>query len=204
MGHSQAEKTATHERIVQVAARRFRESGLDGVGVADVMKEAGLTVGGFYRHFDSRDALVTEAVAAALEAWRAQLDQSRDPAAPLEAVLDAYLSEAHRDAPGTGCALAALAGDVARSGSQPRTLYTEQVHRSLSGMAARLGGTADARADAILTLSAMVGALALSRAVSDPALSREILDTVRTGLKAKIAAGPAPGDTPAPEIGEAS
>ncbi len=200
MGHSQADKTATHERIVQVAAKRFREAGLEGVGVADVMKEAGLTVGGFYRHFDSRDALVTEAIAAAFEAWRGQL-AAAGPAPSLEALLNAYLSEAHRDAPGTGCALAALAGDVARSGPEPRVLYTEQVQRSLAGMVARFGDAAESRGRAVLTLSAMVGALTLSRAVSDPALSREILDTVRTAL---IAAAPPLRDTAASEAGEPS
>ncbi len=200
MGHSQAEKNATHERIVQVAAKRFREAGLEGVGVADVMKEAGLTVGGFYRHFDSRDALVAEAIEAAFKASRAQLDAAA-PAPSLEALLNAYLSEAHRDAPGTGCALAALAGDVGRSGAQPRSLYTGQVQRSLAAMTARFGDTADSRGRAILTLSAMLGALSLSRAVSDPVLSREILDSVRTAL---IAAAPPPRDTAAPEAGEPS
>lgn len=94
MGHSQAEKAATHQRIVDVAARRFRELGLDGIGVADVMKEAGMTVGGFYKHFESRDELVTEALEVAfksLDVWEARAENLA------QAVRD-YLSEAHRDA----------------------------------------------------------------------------------------------------------
>src|SRR5258708_32031025 len=74
MGHSRAEKTKTHKRIVKIASRRFREKGLAGVGIADLMKEAGLTVGGFYKHFDSRDALVAEAVSSAFGAWKRQID----------------------------------------------------------------------------------------------------------------------------------
>src|SRR5258708_35125247 len=108
MGHSRRDKQTTHERIVRVAAKRFRERGLDGIGVADVMKEAGMTVGGFYKHFESRDELVTEALSAAftsLDAWEARAENLA------QAVRD-YLSEAHRDAPGKGCALGALLGDV--------------------------------------------------------------------------------------------
>ena len=73
MGHSQADKAQTHERIVAIASRRFRERGLEGIGVADVMKEAGLTVGGFYKHFDSREALVVEALAASFGTWQGQI-----------------------------------------------------------------------------------------------------------------------------------
>lgn len=100
MGHSQAEKAATHQRIVDVAARRFRELGLDGIGVADVMKEAGMTVGGFYKHFESRDELVTEALEVAfksLDIWEARAENLA------QAVRD-YLSEAHRDARPRLCA----------------------------------------------------------------------------------------------------
>jgi TetR/AcrR family transcriptional repressor of nem operon len=77
MGHSKAEKTKTHKRIVAIASKKFREKGLAGVGIADVMKEAGLTVGGFYKHFDSRDDLVAEAVGSALGAWKRQVEPPR-------------------------------------------------------------------------------------------------------------------------------
>src|SRR5260370_2921695 len=117
MGHSKAEKAKTHKRIVAIASKRFREEGLVGVGIADLMKEAGLTVGGFYKHLDSRDDLVAEAVGSALGAWKRQVDAAASGGPPVtyDAFVDDYLSEAHRNHPSTGCPVGALAGDVARS-----------------------------------------------------------------------------------------
>ncbi len=94
MRHSKAEKAKTHERIVAIASKRFREKGLAGIGIADLMKEAGLTVGGFYKHFDSRDALVAEAVGGALELWKRQVDAavSGGPPVTYESLVDEYLS----------------------------------------------------------------------------------------------------------------
>jgi TetR/AcrR family transcriptional repressor of nem operon len=98
MGYSKSDKAETHTRIVRVAAKRFRERGLDGIGVADVMKEAGVTVGGFYKHFDSRDELVVEALATAFQ----DLDRWEEHTDTLTKALGNYLSEEHRDAPGEG------------------------------------------------------------------------------------------------------
>src|SRR5260370_14588116 len=105
MGHARAEKAKPHKRIVAIASKRFREEGLAGFGIADLMKEAGLTVGGFYKHFDSREDLVAEAVGSALGAWRRQVDAAASGGPPVtyESLVDDYLSEAHRDQPGTGC-----------------------------------------------------------------------------------------------------
>src|ERR1700757_3811983 len=105
MRHSKAEKTKTHQRIVAIASKRFREEGLVGIGIADLMKEAGLTVGGFYKHFNSRDALVAEAVGLALELWKNQLDAAASGGPPVtyDSLVDQYLSDAHRDHPGVGC-----------------------------------------------------------------------------------------------------
>src|SRR5258708_32092995 len=127
MGHSQAEKAKTHKRIVQIASKRFREDGLVGVGVADVMKEAGLTVGGFYKHFDSRDDLVAEALSVALGRLKRQMDAAASGGPPLTyaKVVDDYLSEAHRDKPGVGCPISALAGEIARGDKRTRSLATE-------------------------------------------------------------------------------
>src|ERR1700684_130139 len=108
MGHAKRDKQTTHERIVSVAARRFRERGLEGIGVADVMKEAGVTVGGFYKHFGSRDALVVEALATAFK----DLDVWEENTPDMAHLLQNYLTEAHRDAPGAGCALGALLGYI--------------------------------------------------------------------------------------------
>ena len=107
MGHSQTQKTKNHERIVRIAAKRLREKGLEGVGIADLMNEVGLTVGGFYKHFDSRDDLVTEALRSAFGTWRRQADAAASGGPPMTyaKLVDDYLSEAHRDHPGTGCAI---------------------------------------------------------------------------------------------------
>jgi len=180
MGHSKKDKRATHARIVRVAARRFRERGLAGIGVSDVMKEAGLTVGGFYKHFESRDELVVEALATAFK----DLDVWEEHTKGLPQLLQNYLTEAHRDAAGTGCAMGALLGDMTRGSKSARAVYTARVKRSLAFSSALLPASppSDKRGRALLILTALLGAINLSRAVSDPALSREILHEVREQL----------------------
>ena len=180
MGYSKSDKAETHARIVKVAAKRFRERGLEGIGVADVMKEAGVTVGGFYKHFGSRDELVVEALATAFK----DLDVWEEHTPDMAHLLQNYLTEAHRDAPGTGCAMGALLGDMTRGSKSARALYTERVKRSLAFFGALLPSSqrSDKRGRALLILTALLGALNLSRAVSDPNLSREILQGVREEL----------------------
>src|SRR6202046_2360964 len=124
MGHSQSDKEKNHQRIVEIAARKIRESGIDGPGVAEVMKEAGLTHGGFYKHFDSRDDLIAEAVTAAIEQGQSDLSKAVEAAAdPLEAFLEEYVSEKHGDDPGTGCTVGALGAHAARADPQGRATY---------------------------------------------------------------------------------
>ena len=187
MGHSQTEKKKNHERIVRTASKRLREKGLEGVGIADLMKEVGLTVGGFYKHFESRDDLVVEALRSAFGTWRRQSDAAASGGQPLTyaKLVDDYLSEAHRDHPGSGCAISALTGEIARSGKRTRALLTEEIRNAFQLIADLTPGKDEgpARSGAILTLSALVGAIGLSRAVSDEALSREILKTVGELLK---------------------
>jgi len=180
MGYSKSDKAETHTRIVKVAAKRFRELGVEGIGVADVMREAGVTVGGFYKHFGSRDELVVEALAAAFK----DLDVWEERTADMAHLLQNYLTEAHRDAPGTGCAMGALVGDMTRGSKSARALYTARVKRSLAFFSALLPSNrrSDKRRRALLILSALLGAINLSRAVSDPNLSREILHGVREEL----------------------
>jgi TetR/AcrR family transcriptional repressor of nem operon len=180
MGYSKSDKAETHARIVSVAAKRFRELGLEGIGVADVMEEAGVTVGGFYKHFGSRDELVVEALAAAFK----DLDVWEEHTADMAHLLQNYLTEAHRDVPGTGCAMGALVGDMTRGSKSARALYTARVKRSLAFFSALLPSNppSDKRGRALLILSALLGAINLSRAVSDPNLSREILHGVREEL----------------------
>src|SRR5260370_29110435 len=117
MGYSKAQKEKTHKRIVAIASKRFREKGLGGFGIAELMKEAGLTVGGFYKHFDSRDELVAEAVSAAFGIWHRPKSTAESRAQPFSFAkrIDDYLSDVHRRNPGTACAFSALAPEIARS-----------------------------------------------------------------------------------------
>jgi len=190
MRHSKAEKARTHERIVAIASKRFREEGLAGIGIADLMKDAGLTVGGFYKHFNSRDALVAEAVGSALELWKRQVDAAASGGPPVtyESLIDEYLSEAHRNHPGTGCPVSALAGDLARTDRRTRALVSRKVQDNIELLATLIRNTnktdsSSARAQAVLTYCALVGAIGMARAVSDEELSREILKTAAQRLK---------------------
>jgi TetR/AcrR family transcriptional regulator, transcriptional repressor for nem operon len=180
MGHSQVDKEKNHQRIVEIAARKIRESGIDGPGVAEIMKEAGLTHGGFYKHFDSRDDLVAEAVDAAIEQGQSDLGKAVEGAAdPLAAFLEEYVSEKHRDHPGTGCTVVALGADAARADPRVRAAYGAQVEKYIVRMEELLGGGEDARRKAIAAVTSMVGAVLISRAIDDPDLSAEILAEVR-------------------------
>ena len=178
MGHSQDEKTRNHDRIVEIAARRIREQGTDGPGVAEIMREAGLTHGGFYKHFGSRDALIAEAAQRSYdESGRASEAVVRDAEDPLRAFVDWYLSGDHRDDPGTGCAVVALGADVPRAGTDVRDAYTEQVRRYLAHLE-ELRGTGDET----VALATLVGAMLLARAVNDAELSARILHEAREAL----------------------
>jgi TetR/AcrR family transcriptional repressor of nem operon len=186
---SQAQATQNRERIVDTAARLFRERGMAGVSVADVMAEAGLTHGGFYKHFASKDALVAEAATLAFAQQAARVgdagptDGSPSASAPesaatgRRALVGAYLSAAHRDDPGNGCPTAGFGGDVARAagGDGTRAAYAKGVE----GFARLLSGDDDPD---LITLSTMVGALILSRATAGTDLSDRILTAARTAL----------------------
>lgn len=192
MGNSRADKAESHDRIVRVAAARFRESGVDGIGVADLMKDAGLTHGGFYRHFDSREVLVAEAIEHALhdgsQAIVALANSNLDRPTLLAALVDGYLSAAHRDGLATSCAVTTLAGDVARCNDRTRSAYTRQVDTYLVVLTKLIASDKQTlrRVKAITALSALVGAVSLARAVNDEKLSREILETVADELKAHL------------------
>jgi TetR/AcrR family transcriptional regulator, transcriptional repressor for nem operon len=118
----------TAEQLARLAAKRFRERGFEDIGVANVMKDAGVTVGGFYKHFGSRDELVVEALATAFK----DLDIWEEHTADIAQFLQNYLTEPYRDAPGTGCAMGALLGDMTRGSKSARALYTGRVKRSLA------------------------------------------------------------------------
>ena len=171
------------ERIVASAARAFRERGFEGAAVADIMSDAGLTHGGFYGHFASKDQLEAESCAAALAVGAARWSRLADdePDTALGKIVDSYLSARHRDDPGTGCVFAALGGETARGSRGVRHAFEEGVRARLSALTRVVKGRAEAtrRRRAIVALSGMVGALVLARAVDDKALSEEILGAAR-------------------------
>src|SRR5258706_5010195 len=190
MRHSRTEKAKAHERIVTIAAKKFREEGLAGIGIADLMKEAGLRVGGFYKHLKSRDALVAEAVGSALEMWKERIDAAAagGPRVTYDSLVDDYLSEAHRNYPGMGCPVGALAGDLARSDKHTRAVATRKIRDNIELLAGLIRdknkmGKDTARSRAVMTYCAMVGAISMALAVSDEELSGEILKTVARHLK---------------------
>lgn len=184
---SREQAAENRERVLETATRMFRERGFDGVGVAEIMQSAGLTHGGFYGQFDSKEALAAESCNRAFEFAVARLERFGD--ADLAKYLDRYLSESHRDRPGQGCPMPALAGDVPRQGKPVRKSFADGVERFIAALETaylRRDAASDekARAHALTTASALVGALVLSRATAkaSPQLSREILESVRAEL----------------------
>ena len=168
-------------RVVATSSALFREKGVDGVGISDLMSEAGLTHGGFYKQFGSKAELVEEACALALDDtmafWDGYLEGAAEPRARF---IRAYLSQQQRDRVGEGCLLPALAGEARRESPAIRSIFT----RAIRSYADRLdqpeeARTSQTRSEALSTLSEMVGAILLARVTDDPQLSNEILDAAR-------------------------
>lgn len=184
VSRDQAEKN--RGEVIAVASRLFRERGYDGVGLAELMKAAGLTHGAFYGQFGAKAELEALASERALGEGLAKLAQIATTASQggMEAVANYYLSEAHRDAMAGGCALAALAPDAAREDEGVRAKFTDGITAHLDLLASLLTHpTQDQRADrAAAILSMMVGALALARATQDAVLSRQILAAAMKGI----------------------
>jgi TetR/AcrR family transcriptional repressor of nem operon len=179
---SRAQAADNRERIVDAAAQLFRERGFAGIGVADLMKEAGLTHGGFYGHFSSKDELIAEASARALgrslALWSKLADRAPDD--PLSAIAGVYLTSKHRDNPGAGCLLAALGPDVSREGPAVRRAVAEYLRSAFDFLAKLIpvkSKTAK-RKKAIAIYASLVGGMVMARAVNERALSQEILDAV--------------------------
>jgi TetR/AcrR family transcriptional regulator, transcriptional repressor for nem operon len=175
-----------HDRILTIAAEMFRERGFDGVGVADLMEKAGMTHGGFYNHFASKEALIAEASAKGFVET-----SERYVGYNVGDVIDAYISRQHRDARGQGCPAAALSGEAARLADDTRAVFGEGIaglFAALEGsLAAKHSERADARAQAISLLAQAVGAVVLSRACPDASpLADEILETCRADCHAAV------------------
>jgi len=184
---SKEQMAENRERILDTAAQLFRERGFDGIGVADLMKSAGLTHGGFYGHFDSKDDLMAQASSRAFAQLTAGWEQlakqaEADPRATLER---AYLSPRHRDAPGHGCLLAALGADAARQGPGVRKAVTQGLTTMVDLLVSVMPGRTKAarRQKALADYASLVGALVLARAVDDAALSEEILQATASALQ---------------------
>lgn len=189
-----AAKEATHERIVSVAARAIRRQGYHGTGVADIMKEAGLTHGAFYAHFESREAMLTEAAAQACAesaALVANVVAGESSQRALVTMLNAYLSKQHVEGVETGCPLAALGSETVRQTPEVRRVATRHIKEMVDLIARQSPqwGRPEAHEGALVTIATMVGALVLARAVDEPALS----DSLREAAIKHLTPPGAPG-----------
>jgi len=184
MRYSREHKQETHDRIVKKASVRLREKGAHGIGVADLMKEAGLTHGGFYAHFDSREALVIEAFAYAMdrsmEHWR-KLTGEAAPEKRLALIAESYLSALHRDNPGHGCSIPSLGAEIARESAKTRKAFAGKLDEMIEMMTDYIPNIPRkaARKQAIATLATMAGTMLLARIAGSSELSDEVLKAGR-------------------------
>jgi TetR/AcrR family transcriptional repressor of nem operon len=187
MRYSKEHKLETHARIVKKASVRLREKGAHGIGVADLMKDAGLTHGGFYAHFASREALVIEAFAYAMERsterWRKIAEQT-PPDKRLATIVESYLTPLHRDDPGNGCAVPTLGAEIAREGPKTRKAFAAKLEQMIDALAAQIPGVPPkaARRQAMAMIATMMGTMVLARIAGTGAFSDEILDAGRAAL----------------------
>ncbi|MDO8396701.1 MAG: TetR/AcrR family transcriptional regulator [Bradyrhizobium sp.] len=196
MRYSREHKLETHDRIVKKASVRIREKGAHGIGVADLMKDAGLTHGGFYAHFDSREALVIEAFAYAMdrstERWR-KMTETIPPEKRMASIVETYLTPLHRDDPGHGCAITALGAEIARESPKTRKAFAAKLEQMVDMIADQVPDVPRkaARKQALATLSTMVGTLVLSRIAGSGEFSDDILGAGRDAALGRAVAKPA-------------
>jgi TetR/AcrR family transcriptional regulator, transcriptional repressor for nem operon len=184
MGHSQEEKLISRAKIVAAAAHRIRESGLTGFSIADVMKDADLTHGGFYVHFKSRDELVAAALDQALRESKLVYESDLEPS--LKQIVTQYLSRAHRDAPSDGCAVVAVASEISRTDGEARSVMDAHLKKYFQKISAALGG--DDEHDLTIPIVCMLnGALTLSRLLEDKTLSDKVLKQARDFILSLVA-----------------
>src|SRR5712672_4666504 len=197
MRYSKEHKQETHARIVRKASVRLREKGAHGIGVADLMKEAGMTHGGFYAHFNSREALVIEAFADAMdrgtERWR-KLAEATPREKRLATIVGSYLTPLHRDDPGNGCAIPTLGAEIARESLKTRRAFAAKLEQMIDMMADQIPDVPRkaARKQAAAALATMMGTLVLARVAGSGEFSEEILGAGREAvLSGAVAAKPA-------------
>jgi TetR/AcrR family transcriptional regulator, transcriptional repressor for nem operon len=179
MRYEKGHKDATRRRIVAVAAQQLRKDGLGATGVAGLMARAGLTHGGFYSHFSSKDALIEEALREATEQFKTWI-AAETGGRSFEATIRAYLSTTHRDNPESGCVAAALASEIARYSPAAREIFTQNINDYIEMLAALLPASATPearRSAATAIISSTIGMIQLARAVDDEKLSDQILES---------------------------
>ncbi len=187
---ARSRKEVTHERIVETAARAIRRSGYGGTGVADIMKEAGLTHGGFYAHFDSREGMLAEAAdraGADTVAFLTRVAAEVPPKKALEAMISAYLSKGHVEGRESGCAVAALGSEMPRQAPKVRRAATRRIKEMIDLVARQSPdwGQPGGHERALVTVATAVGALVLARAVDDPKLSDALREAALNHLTPK-------------------
>ena len=186
MPRTKEQKLRTRKQIVEVASRGLLRTGANGMSVANLMKLAGLTHGGFYLHFESRDDLVIEAFALAMDRtvsrWKKL--KEKEPVG-IEEIIEWYLSESHRDAPAQGCALPSLGADIARWRPRAREVFSTKLEEMIDALAFWLSQESekDRRRVAIGALATMLGSIVLARATADKALSNDILEAGRWAVR---------------------
>jgi TetR/AcrR family transcriptional regulator, transcriptional repressor for nem operon len=192
MRYSKEHKQETHARIVRKASVRLREKGAHGIGVADLMKEAGLTHGGFYAHFDSREALLIEAFAYAMDRsmdyWRKTTAET-SPEKRLALIVDSYLNTSHRDDPGRGCAVPTLGAEIVRESPRARRAFAAKLEQMIEMIAEQLPDLPPkaARKQAASALATMMGTLVLSRIAGNGEFSDDILAAGREAVLGRVA-----------------
>lgn len=184
MGHSKAEKAQSREHILTSAATRIREDGLESISVGELMKSVNLTHGGFYGHFASRADLIAVALERALEESEkvSASHAGKYGAATVKTIVNSYLSPAHRDHPGTGCAMAAVAGEVSRADPQVRAIMVAQLDRSIETMASAIAVPEYAAQFAQAAWATMIGAITLSRVFAGDPRADQILGSARRAI----------------------
>jgi TetR/AcrR family transcriptional repressor of nem operon len=192
MRYSRQHKLETHARIVKRASVRIREKGAHGIGVADLMKDAGLTHGGFYAHFASREALVIEAFGYAMEQstqrWR-KLAEQTPPDERVATIVESYLSPAHRDNPGHGCSVPTLGAEIARESPRTRKAFAAKLEQMIDMLAEQIADVPRkaARKRAMAVIATMMGTLVLARIAGNGDFSDEILGAGRDAALGRVA-----------------
>lgn len=185
MRYAEDHKAQTHQRILHEAAARFRRDGIGATGLQPLMKALGLTHGGFYAHFKSKDDLVEKSLRCAVDQLSESRDEKLGSETSAETFIDMYLSKTHRDEPQKGCPLPTMASELGQRG-QPSEITDELIGKMLATLQAGLPAGEENSDKSIMLMSGMVGALVLARSAKDPQLAERILQTTREQLKLQV------------------